>query len=95
MASPEHELYLRDRTFRPACSLRFLDESEQQDLRRYGAWLQALAQGEIEPESESQQQFLDLIQRDERPDATAGKGAYFADLWWRYQRRIEWEQEGS
>jgi uncharacterized protein YifE (UPF0438 family) len=93
MSSPEHAEYLRKPSFRPECSLRFLDKSERRDLKRYGHWLQALAHGDIEPESDAQEQFVELVHNDERPDAEAGPGAYFADLWWRYQRRIEWEQE--
>jgi uncharacterized protein YifE (UPF0438 family) len=90
-----HEAYLRRRDFDPQCSLKIFDERERRDLKRYGHWLQALARGEIEPESEAQERFVDLIQHDERPEASEGTGAYFADIWWRYRRRVEWEKGGA
>jgi uncharacterized protein YifE (UPF0438 family) len=95
MSSSEHAEYLRKASFQPECSLRFLDKAERRDLKRYGHWLQALARGDIEPESDAQEQFVELVHGDDRPDAAAGQGAYFADLWWRYQRRIEWERENA
>lgn len=88
----DHDVYLERRDFRPESSLRIFDPDERRDLKRYGHWLQALADGTIEPESEDQERFVELIQKDERPNPEEGKGAYFADLWWRYQRRIEWEK---
>jgi len=91
----EHDPYLQKQSFQPECSLRIFDEQGRQDLKRYGHWLQALARGEIEPETDEQQQFVDLVHKEERPDPEAGRGAYFADLWWRYQRRLEWEQESK
>jgi uncharacterized protein YifE (UPF0438 family) len=93
MSDGDHDVYLRKQGFQPACSLRFLDRAERRDLKQYGHWLQALADGTLSPESDAQEQFVALVHSEERPDASAGKGAYFADLWWRYQRRIEWEEE--
>lgn len=88
-----HDTYLEQRGFKPECSLRIFDRSERRDLKRYGHWLQALADGTIQPESEDQEQFVDLVHNDERPNPEEGTGAYFADLWWRYQHRIEWEKD--
>jgi len=90
--SSEHERYLAQRDFKPKCSTKIFDERGVRDLKRYGHWMQALADGTIEPETDEQERFLTLVHDDERPDSDESRGAYFADLWWRYQRRMEWER---
>jgi hypothetical protein len=95
--SDAHAAYLRQR-FTPRCSLKVFDAAEKTALKRYGHWLQALAAGAIQPETEAQARFVDLAGRDDRPAPDGppapedDRALFFADLWWRYERRLAWER---
>ncbi|NBC87268.1 MAG: hypothetical protein GVY25_13860 [Bacteroidetes bacterium] len=81
----DHDVYLERRDFRPESSLRIFDPDERRDLKRYGHWLQALADGTIEPESEDQERFVELIQK--APTSPTSGGATSGESSGRRARR--------
>lgn len=57
----------RRRSFQPSITLDgFLDE-EQTLLKKYGAWMDALAKGEIEPYTQEQSHFVAVANQEENP----------------------------
>ena len=83
----DHQLYLRRRPFAFRCSITIFPPDELKVLDEYGNWLEALANGAIQPLTAEQQHFL-LVNREEVEPANIRERA-----WLRLKGRREYEQE--
>ncbi len=57
----------KNRTFQSAIDLDGFSNEEQQLLRNYGAWMEALAKGRIEPYTKEQSQFIEVANKKKSP----------------------------
>ena len=75
------------RPFYPlANNSQFLPE-EKEMLRKYGSWMQALANGGIEPYTAGQEHFIEVAK------GRAAPRNQYEEVWIKYQRRMEWEEK--
>lgn len=81
-----HRQYARQRDFQPRCSLSIFTSDEIDYLVRWGHWMQALAEGLIEPVTDAQRRFVEVAS-DRAESSTAPES-----LWWRYQERRRLEE---
>lgn len=54
----EHQRALANPDYKPGCGSELFDTKEWALIKRYGAWMEALASGKIEPYTEAQRRFL-------------------------------------
>lgn len=83
---PDHLAYLRQ-PFVPGCSIAVFPADELAALEEFGAWMEALAAGTIQPISPEHEHFL-AVDRDEAEPATVEERA-----WVRLKGRREFERE--
>jgi uncharacterized protein YifE (UPF0438 family) len=57
-------------------------------LRRFGCWMEALAKGVIQPETDAQQAFVRVCRGEREPETT------YELLWQKLKLRREFEREG-
>ncbi|MBM3865422.1 MAG: hypothetical protein FJ381_05935 [Verrucomicrobia bacterium] len=57
-------------------------------LRRFGFWMEALAKGVIQPETDAQQAFVQVCRGEREPETT------YELLWQKLKLRREFEREG-
>jgi uncharacterized protein YifE (UPF0438 family) len=86
---PDHLVYLQRRPFAFRCSTAIFPADELEALAAYGNWLEALANGVIQPVTTEQQHFLQ-VDREEVEALTICERA-----WMRLKGRREYEQEQS
>jgi uncharacterized protein YifE (UPF0438 family) len=56
-------------------------------LRRFGCWMEALAKGVIQPETDAQQAFVQVCRGEREPETT------YESLWQKLKGRREFERE--
>ena len=84
---PEHRVYLQRRPFMFGCSTAIFPADELQALSDFGNWLQALADGAIQPVTKEQKHFL-TVDREQAEPSTVCERA-----WMRLKGRREYERE--
>jgi uncharacterized protein YifE (UPF0438 family) len=84
---PDHLMYLQRRPFVFGCSTEVFPSEEIAALAEYGNWLQALAEGKIQPVTREQKHFL-RVDREEMEPTTLHERA-----WMRLKGRREFEHE--
>lgn len=84
---PDHLVFLRRRPFAFGCATAVFSPDELQALEEYGNWLEALANGAIQPVTAEQKHFL-KVDRDEAKPKTVSEQA-----WVRLKGRREYERE--
>ena len=86
---PDHQLYLRRRPFAFRCATAIFPDDELQALTDYGNWLEALANGAIQPATAEQERFLRVDRGEAEPEAL------FERAWARLQARREYEKDAK
>jgi uncharacterized protein YifE (UPF0438 family) len=87
MAPADHLEYLKRRPFVFGCSTAIFPKAELDALTEFGNWLEALANGAIQPVTPAQEHFL-KVDRGEAEPTTISEHA-----WDRLKGRREYEQE--
>jgi uncharacterized protein YifE (UPF0438 family) len=62
-------------------------QEETELLSRYGFWLEALAQGDVQPLTPAQQRFVEVHKGEAEPEST------FERAWWKLLKRREIEPD--
>jgi len=62
-------------------------EEEIDLLKRYGNWMKALMDGEIEPDTERQKHFVKVCRGEIEPETP------YERIWMRYLFRLKWEAD--
>lgn len=87
----DHATYLQKRPFAFGCSTNVFPADELEALAEYGNWLEALANGIIQPLTPEQEQFL-RVDREEMEPTTLAERAW---LRLKYRREFERQQEAA
>jgi len=86
---PDDHKAFRKKMFRPVCSTGIFSADEVEFLKNYGAWLEALTHGEIQPYTPAQEHFVQMANGDVEPNTL------HEQIWWRYQERCKLEETGE
>ena len=84
----DHKLYIKEKgDFIVDCSHAIFSRDELQDLKKYGHWYQALANGVLKPITDSQSKFVMVATNQTKPITPAEWN------WFRYSHRKALEEK--
>jgi uncharacterized protein YifE (UPF0438 family) len=83
----DHQTHLQRRPFVFGCSTTIFPADELEALAEYGNWLEALANGTIQPVNAEQKHFLLVDREQTEPESVCERA------WLRLKGRREYEQE--
>ena len=88
--SEAHKKFLDQKSFHPrVMNGEIFTKEEITLLRRYGAWMEALAERKIQPETTEQRAFVDMCHSSREPNTA------FERVWWKLTERRKFESEWS
>lgn len=85
MRIPEDHREFLDTTFEPIVSLDSFSERDKKILARYGAWLDGLMNGDIDPFTPEQGRFVDMCSGKARP------ASEIEEIWQKYRLEVLYE----
>lgn len=89
-AKQKHLSYIRDKgPFKLRCKTAIFSNEEIELLETYGHWFQAMTEGEIEPITELQKEFIKVVKKEKDPVST------YEQAWFKYQFRLEYESKNK
>jgi uncharacterized protein YifE (UPF0438 family) len=84
---PDHQTYLQQRPFVFGCSTEIFPLEELQALMDYGNWMEALADGKLQPLTPEQEHLLRVDREEAEPETV------YERAWSRLKGRREYEKE--
>jgi uncharacterized protein YifE (UPF0438 family) len=82
----KHLLFIQNRPpFILKCKTVIFSSEEIEIIQKYGYWFQALTDGEIEPITDLQKEFIKVIRKEKDPISP------YEWAWLKYLGRLEWE----
>jgi uncharacterized protein YifE (UPF0438 family) len=86
----KHLFYIQNRQpFKLKCKTVTFSNDQIEILEKYGHWFQALTEGEIEPITELQHEFIKVAKKEKEPIST------FEWAWFKYLFRLEYESQNK
>lgn len=86
--SDTHRKFLDLKSFHPrVINGDIFSQAEVSLLRRYGAWMEALDEGKIQPETPEQNEFVAMCRGKREPETK------FELVWWKLRERRKFESE--